>query len=285
MSIRANPRNATPIAASPQTPITFKDEFVHSTAALAASHDETVSHILSRLDQLQAKIQTQPETTGNLSTQRASTTTTPSSSAPQALRSATTTAASSTPTDSSVHARLASLESMHQDTLHRVHSKLDAVERQLQVNQESQSLITQIASRLQQVEPKLQSQASLGDRLARIESQLQSHVGRVNSLESRVANDSSGPDQERILARINSKLDILEEQQRNARLAAARKPAEPRAGSSYQEPSARRSLDTGSSSRAAHMEADMDKQERAKFLQARIEKLKELRSKYENADM
>ena len=61
MSIRANPRNATPIAASPQTPITFKDEFVHSTAALAASHDETVSHILSRLDQLQAKIQTQPE--------------------------------------------------------------------------------------------------------------------------------------------------------------------------------------------------------------------------------
>jgi hypothetical protein len=173
---------------------------------------------------------------------------------------------------------------MHQDTLHRVHSKLDAVERQLQVNQESQSLITQIASRLQQVEPKLQSQASLGDRLARIESQLQSHVGRVNSLESRVANDSSGPDQERILARINSKLDILEEQQRNARLAAARKPAEPRAGSSYQEPSARRSLDTGSSSRAAHMEADMDKQERAKFLQARIEKLKELRSKYENAE-
>ena len=277
MSIRANPRNATPIAASPQTPISFKDEFIHSTAALAASHDETVSHILSRLDQLQDKIQTQPENAANLSAQRSAT----AATGTQATRTAV-------PTDNSVHARLASLESMHQDTLHQVYSKLGAVERQLQVNQESQTLITQIASRLQQVEPKLQSQASLGDRLSRIESQLQSHMGRVNNLESRVASDRSGPDQERILARINAKLDILEEQQRNARLSAARKPAaEPRAAvsSSHHEPSsARRSLDMGSE-RVAQMEADMDKQERAKFLQARIEKLKELRNKYESAEV
>ena len=276
MSIRANPRNATPIAASPQTPISFKDEFIHSTAALAASHDETVSHILSRLDQLQDKIQTQPENAANLSAQRSAT----AATGTQATRTAV-------PTDSSVHARLASLESQHQDTLHQVYSKLGAVERQLQVNQESQTLITQIASRLQQVEPKLQSQASLGDRLSRIEASLQSHVGRVNSLESRAASDTSGPDQERILSRINAKLDVLEEQQRNARLSAARTPAvEPRAAaSSYREPSSvRRSIDTGSE-RVAQLDAEMDKQERAKFLQARIEKLKELRNKYESADV
>lgn len=276
MSIRANPRNATPIAASPQTPISFKDEFIHSTAALAASHDETVSHILSRLDQLQDKIQTQPENAANLSAQRSAT----AATGTQATRTAV-------PTDNSVHARLASLESMHQDTLHQVYSKLGAVERQLQVNQESQTLITQIASRLQQVEPKLQSQASLGDRLSRIEASLQSHVGRVNSLESRAASDTSGPDQERILSRINAKLDVLEEQQRNARLSAARTPAvEPRAAaSSYREPSSvRRSIDTGSE-RVAQLDAEMDKQERAKFLQARIEKLKELRNKYESADV
>jgi hypothetical protein len=278
MSIRANPRNATPIAASPQTPISFKDEFIHSTAALAASHDETVSHILSRLDQLQDKIQTQPENAANLSAQRSAT----AATGTQATRTAT-----AVPTDSSVHARLASLENMHQDTLHQVYSKLGAVERQLQVNQESQTLITQIASRLQQVEPKLQSQASLGDRLSRIEASLQSHVGRVNSLESRAASDTSGPDQERILSRINAKLDVLEEQQRNARLSAARTPAvEPRAAaSSYREPSSvRRSIDTGSE-RVAQLDAEMDKQERAKFLQARIEKLKELRNKYESADV
>ena len=105
MSIRANPRTATPLAASPQTPITFKDELVHSTAALAASHDETVSHILSRLDQLQAKIQTQPESgamAANASI-AAATTRTAAATQPRAAG----------PTDTSVHARLASLENVH----------------------------------------------------------------------------------------------------------------------------------------------------------------------------
>jgi hypothetical protein len=268
MSIRANPRTATPLAASPQTPITFKDELVHSTAALAASHDETVSHILSRLDQLQAKIQTQPESgamAANAST-AATTTRTAAAAQPCAIG----------PTDTSVHARPASLENVHQDALHRLSSKLDAVERQLQANRENEGLMTQIASRLQQVEPRLQSHASMGDRLARIESQLQSHVSRVNSLEARSA--ETDPNQARILARINAKLDILEEQNRSSKRSSE-------VGVRKAEPDSRRSLDTGSSRMATQLDPDMDKQERARFLQARIEKLKELRSKYENADM
>ena len=265
MSIRANPRTATPLAASPQTPISFKDELVHTTAALAASHDETVSHILSRLDQLQAKIQTQPENSNITASAPASTRTT----------SAVTQARTTVPTDASVHARLTSLENVHQDALHRVSSKLDAVERQLQANRENEGLMTQIASRLQQVEPRLQSHASMGDRLARIESQLQSHVSRVNSLEARPAEND--PNQARILARINAKLDILEEQNRSSKRSSD-------AGVRRTEPDSRRSLESGSRM-SAQLDADMDKQERARFLQSRIEKLKELRSKYENADL
>ncbi len=135
-----------------------------------------MSHILSRLDQLQAKIQTQPESgamAANAST-AATTTRTAAAAQPCAIG----------PTDTSVHARPASLENVHQDALHRLSSKLDTVERQLQANRENEGLMTQIASLLQQVEPRLQSHASMGDRLARIESQLQSHVSRVNSLEA-----------------------------------------------------------------------------------------------------
>ena len=253
MSIRANPRVAASATTTSQAPINFKDEFVHSTAALAASHDETVSHILSRLDQLHTKISTQPETAA---------TPTPRSSAPLASR------------DQSVHARLASLEAIHEDALHRLSSKLDQVERQLTVNKESESLMTQIASRLQQVEPRLQSQANLADRVASLESRLQTHTNRVSSLESQAQPDAN---QERILARINSKLDILEEQQRSSkRLMQEKESFSDRKVESFRKEPERKSME-------AHMEADMDKQERARYLQNRIEKLKELRGKYEDA--
>ena len=278
MSIRANPRTAASATngtnlSTPATPISFKDEFVHSTAALAASHDETVSHILSRLDQLQAKIQTQPEQNNNNNIAAAAPRATPAGQQ--------RTIAAAAPTDSSVHARLANLESISESTLSRLSSQLDSMDHQLRTNRESEKLMTQIASRLQQVEPKLREHANMGDRLARIESQLQSHVSRVANLEAR--SDRPDPEQARILSRINSKLDLLEEQQRSAKTtnlgaAAYRKPepVAPRASDS------RRSLDTGNSH--AHLDAEMDKQERAKYLQTRIEKLKELRNKYENAD-
>ena len=132
--------------------------------------------------------------------------------------------------------------------------------------------------RLQHLEPRLRSHADMGDRLARIETQLQTHMSKMTSLEARV--DQPNPDQARVLTRINSKLDQLEEQQIAARRLAGREPtrkaAEPLAS--------RHSMDSGSRP-SAHLDAEMDRQERAKYLQARIEKLKELRSKYENAEM
>jgi hypothetical protein len=259
MSIRSTPRTAAShAAATPQAPIDFKDEFVNSAAALAASHDETVSHILSRLDQLQAKIATQPE--ANTNSQPA-----PSSNpAPRA-------AARSINADQSVHARLASLESIHEDALHRLSSKLDLVERQLimnkeqlSANKESEGLMTQIAARLQQVEPRLQSHADMCDRMASLESRMRSHADlhdRVSTLE---ANARPDPEQERILARINAKLDILEERQSEGKKRAA-------LGAQH-EPS-RNTLD-----------ADMaSMQERREYLQDRISRLKELRGRYEAA--
>jgi hypothetical protein len=307
MSIRSNPRTATLASSAdstPRAPINFKDEFVHSTAALAASHDETVSHILSRLDMLQAKIQTQPETNNNnAQPQRAA----------QPQRDASHISASM---DQSVHSRLSSLESIHEDALHRLSSKLDQVERQLSVNKESESLMNQIASRLTQVEPRLQSHANLIDRVVGLESKLSAHESKLSlqsDIHSRVrsleAASQPDPEQERILMRINSKLDILEDQQRNSRKSAAimNSRYEPERQSSH-EPERRttfenerryehasnlsssfedrRSSDVGSNNNNSktHLDADMDKQERAKYLQQRIEKLKELRGRYEMAD-
>lgn len=262
----------------PQTPINFKDEFIHSTAALAASHDETVSHILSRLDQLQTSISTQPESNNN---------DTPGQTG---LRSSTPVQSRSNINisgDQSVHARLSSLESIHEDALHRLSSKLDQVERQLSVNKESEGLMTQIAARLHQVEPKLQSHANLSDRVVSLEARLKSHADihdRICTLESNARPD---PEQERILMRINSKLDTLEEQQRNgrnsiglnSRYESERRYEPTNLSSSFD---TRRPIDSGEH---MHLDADMDKQERAKYLQSRIEKLKELRNRYETADM
>jgi hypothetical protein len=281
MSIRATPRtvtSTTTTSSTPQTPINFKDEFVHSTAALAASHDETVSHILSRLDQLQAKISTQPESNNN----NASGQTAPRSSTPAQQRNNINLSG-----DQSVHARLSSLESIHEDALHRLSSKLDQVERQLSVNKESEGLMTQIAARLHQVEPKLQSHANLSDRVVSLESRLRSHSDLHDRISTLEANARPDPEQERILMRINSKLDILEEQQHNGKKSIGlssqyetERRYEPTSLSSSFEN--RRSLDSGA---RTHLDADMDKQERAKYLQSRIEKLKELRNRYETTDV
>ena len=61
MSIRPTARS-TPISA--QSAIDFKSEFVNSPAALAANHEETMGKLLSRLDQLQAKVTSQNDTDG-----------------------------------------------------------------------------------------------------------------------------------------------------------------------------------------------------------------------------
>lgn len=62
MSVRSTPRsNNSGNAAPAQQPIEFRSEFVNSPAAVQARHEETMGTLLSRLDQLQAKVCSQSE--------------------------------------------------------------------------------------------------------------------------------------------------------------------------------------------------------------------------------
>ena len=61
MSIRPTPRS---INAPAQAAIDFKSEFVNSPAAIQANHEETMGKLLSRLDQLQAKVASQTDADG-----------------------------------------------------------------------------------------------------------------------------------------------------------------------------------------------------------------------------
>ena len=256
MSIRShtNRINSFTAAAAPSHPIDFRDDFVNSAAVYAASTDETVSQIMQRLDQLQSKIAAneQPPT-------------------PAARPAAPRTAASG-----DLHARVATLESVHEDTLARLGAKLDVVERKLNEQREVESLMGQISStfsriesqlnastaseglrttgatKVSAVESRLQSATQLSDRVAHLESRLGSHAdlhSRVTRLESGLAPD---PEQERLIARIGAKLDKLE------RSAPSELGAELGAAAPVDE-----------------------REERINYLQNRIEKLKELRSRYE----
>ena len=115
----------------------------------------------------------------------------------------------------------------------------------------------QISSKFSQVESRLQAATRLSDRVAAIEAKHPDLHSRVTKLEAHLTPD---PEQERILARINAKLDLLEQN--------ARKSSGSSLGASYDP-------------KPSHSEHD----ERVKFLQNRIEKLKELRSRYESEEM
>ena len=130
-----------------------------------------------------------------------------------------------------------------QDTLHQLGAKLSLVEKKVRDNREAEHLMTQISSKFGQIESRLQAQTRLHD--------------RVCDLETRMQPD---PEQERILARINSKLDAIE--RRKASL-----------GAPYAEERMPRD--------AAPRYSDPD---RAEYLQKRIEKLQALRSRYEDED-
>ena len=71
MSVRsANPAGKP--GAPAQTTIDFKNDFIGSPAVIQANHDEKMSMLLSRLDQLQAKVSTQGDSsTGNSAPVRA----------------------------------------------------------------------------------------------------------------------------------------------------------------------------------------------------------------------
>ena len=284
MSIRSTPSTSRASTLASKDPIDFKPEFANS-AALAASHDESVSSILQRLDQLQAKINNQSDD----NTTRA---------AP--LRSG----------DDSIHSRLQYLEKIHEDSLHSLSSKLALVEQRFRDNAQSEELMSQIvskfstleskikghaevdsrlneiASRFQRIESKIRGQVEvdskmediaskfqriesklrgqmdvdskmdeIASRFQRIESKIQNAMrteDRISKLEAHLTPD---PEQERILARINSKLDMIEQNRRSA-------------------PESHRSAPTMIESRH-ESEAD-----RIKYLEARIEKLKLMREKY-----
>ena len=250
MSIRSNSRPNGQASSGASTAIDFKDEFSNSTAALAASHDETVSHILSRLDQLQSKIS--------------------SSETPTPAASSTPPARTSRP-DSDLHSRLQALENLHDGVLSKLSTKLDKLERQFSDNKEAERLMGQIASKFSTLETKLQAASKLSDRVATLETRVSSHSSkhsgmtdlhsRVSKLETQLKPD---PEQEEILARINSKLDDLERSRRvgssrpgiSAPAVASRTPAV-----------------------ASRTPAETSRQ---KELKARIEKLQALRAKYEN---
>ena len=263
MSIRSNPRTLNASSSTPSSAIDFKDEFVNSPAALAQSHDETVSHILARLDQLQSKISNQSESTPAQQT---------------TVRTAPVVARKE---GGDLHSRLSALETIHETALQNLSSKLDRVERQFGANKEAEALMGQISSKFSaiesrlkeskdaealmgqisskfsQVESRLQAATRLSDRVAAIEAKHPDLHSRVTKLEAHLTPD---PEQERILARINAKLDLLEQN--------ARKSSGPSLGASYDP-------------KPSHSEHD----ERVKFLQNRIEKLKELRSRYESEEM
>jgi len=243
MSIRSNSRPNGQASSGASTAIDFKDEFSNSTAALAASHDETVSHILSRLDQLQSKIS--------------------SSETPTPAASSTPPARTSRP-DSDLHSRLQALENLHDGVLSKLSTKLDKLERQFSDNKEAERLMGQIASKFSTLETKLQAASKLSDRVATLETRVSSHSSkhsgmtdlhsRVSKLETQLKPD---PEQEEILARINSKLDDLER---------SRRVGSSRPGISAPAVASRTPAETS----------------RQKELKARIEKLQALRAKYEN---
>ena len=121
--------------------------------------------------------------------------------------------------------------------------------------------MNKVATKFSAVESRLQSATQLSDRVARIESRLGSHADlhtRVTKLESGLAPD---PEQERLIARIGAKLDKLERSNSTA----------------VPQP-----VDRREDQHAALGVASVDdREDRINYLQNRIEKLKELRSRYE----
>jgi hypothetical protein len=267
-------------------------------AALAASQEETVSHILQRLDQLQSTISNAPE------------------SAPAPAR-ATVRKPEGTV---DLHSRLSALENINEDHLRRLGAKLDGLERQfsnnkeaealmgriatkftaiesqLNANKDTEGLMNKIATKFSQVESKLQSATQLHDRVSELESNAQLHSrlhDRISTLESRVKPDihsriaqlesrlEPDPEQERILSRINSKLEVLEQNARKQKtVSIGAEMDRSRSDRPRSSMDRSRSSDARESSDSA-LGSNAEREDRINFLQTRIEKLKELRSRYE----
>ena len=127
--------------------------------------------------------------------------------------------------------------------MNRIFTKFGAIESQLNANKGSETLIGQIATKFAEVESRLKSAMQLHDRVAELETKFKAH-GR----------SEADPEQQRLIASINSKLDILEKQ---------------------------RGIKSPVKLGAAVPE---DREARVKFLQARIEKLNKLKEQYLDED-
>jgi hypothetical protein len=266
MSIRSSKPTA---LATPATPIQFRDDFLSSSAALAANNEESVRSILSRLDTLQSKVTSADEEA--VTKPRSSTTTLAAKSSKL-----------STPLEtnpSNLHSRLSNLETIHQDHLTRLGAQLNAVENQLIKNSGDNATIHEISAKFGQIETHIRNQGDSHERLNKLETQfasLRSSAARssnstelhsrIRSLESEVAelrtSTEPHPEQESLLRRINSRLDEIETK---------------RSGSSKFNLGSRSSNEI-SSAPAPRASSNTDRQ---RYLAARIDKLKELRSRYE----
>ena len=181
--------------------------------------------------------------------------------------------------------RVSALENVHEEALGVLGDKLGQVEKHLLDKNESDGLMHQIASKFTLLESRLQSQASLNDRIAKLESKLSSHSdlhhrvnhleskfpsshdilsSRVNRLESQMQPD---PEHDRLITRINAKLDMIEQAQRMKLSSNA-------ASSSYSTPSV--NLRSSAADRTLRSEPDGEMH----ALQDRIDRLTALRARY-----
>jgi hypothetical protein len=132
------------------------------------------------------------------------------------------------------------------------------VEKHLLDKSEAEGLMHQIASKFTLLESRLSSQSSLNDRVAKLESKLSSHSdlhSRVNHIESKLQPD---PEHDRLITRINAKLDMIESAQR-MKLQSAAAPSKP-------------------ASSTPHLGASADSE--IHYLQDRIDRLTALRARY-----
>ena len=134
------------------------------------------------------------------------------------------------------------------------------MEKHLLDKSDAEGLMHQIASKFTLLESRLSSQTSLNDRIAKLESKLSSHSylhTRLNHLESKHTRLESqlqpDPEHDRLITRINAKLDMIESAQR-MKLSKAEAP------------------------KPSHLGASADSE--INFLQDRIERLTALRARY-----
>ena len=144
MSLRTRSSTTAIASAAPAAPIEFKQDFTQSNAAIAASHDETVRSILSRLDSLQSKVAGAEEI-------KSAEPTTPKLLA-RPKPAVPTKPLTTTPPAADLHARVSQLEAIHQDHLERLGAQLNAVEDHLLNNGTDNPTINAIAAKFGKIE-------------------------------------------------------------------------------------------------------------------------------------